>query len=491
MYRFLLSALSIFFLLAATILPPVALARTRCTVKLPTTLLSLYRASDFIYIGTYDKLEEGDLINETDDYREVSINKLFSISSSLKGETRKMITLKDSEYRSKVAADTPELPDAPDDSEPETDPKTNEDAGEVAASEESDVVDSDTAESEAGEEIETGEEDSANEVRPGDSVLLFLNKDEDSENLVLSDYTDGLKKMTPDKLASYEVRIRELNEIFGGEKPSYSRIVAWLVRCAEDPHTRWEGTYELLRSFQTMEYEAELAKTAPSDKEATESGDASGHTAEGGLRRLKEFETGDPQFARNLSEGEKLILTDVLLKRERLVTAKDLEGRFSVGHGDGDRELIELVQRWGDANVAASLVEDLRAVSADADLTSDLMPSIASILADNELLSISADYTSIRWEEADAEVESEETDSATEEPTESNEAATEGDAQTAVPSSDKGPAGPSAVTENGPANARQDVKKKTYGELRKELVDRFLARAGKLIARERRDAEHN
>jgi hypothetical protein len=103
------------------------------------------------------------------------------------------------------------------------------------------------------------------ELTPGDRVLLFLNNDEDEGEegeLELVDYSDGLKKMTPEKLAAYEPRIRELNEIFSKAEPSYSEIVAWIVRCAEDPQTRWEGTYELLRSFQYLDLNAARAKTA-------------------------------------------------------------------------------------------------------------------------------------------------------------------------------------------------------------------------------------
>src|SRR5688572_20544319 len=227
MCRSLLSAVSI-FILAATLLPPGTLATSRCSVKLPTTLLSLYLASDLIYVGTYDRVEEGDVINEADDYREVSINKFFSISAALKGETRKMITLKDTEYHDKAPQGAAEETEPSEDPEPDTDAKIDDDGDEVAESETADPEaaesdESEVTESEAGDD-EADDEESENQVRPGDSVLLFMKKDDDSDALVLSDYTDGIKKMTPDKLAAYEVRIRELNEIFGGAKPSYSRI---------------------------------------------------------------------------------------------------------------------------------------------------------------------------------------------------------------------------------------------------------------------------
>jgi hypothetical protein len=476
MCRFLLSLASIFFLLTAALLPPPVIARSRCPVALPSTLLSLYRNSEFIYIGTYDKLEEGDLINDAEEYREVSISKHFTISSALKGETRKIVTLKDSEYHFKVAnleQQVVEDSDTPSD----TTVAENED-GELK------VVGPEPPPTEVVEETEPEEEEDSYEIKPGDSVLMFMNRDEDTDELILSDRNDGLKKITPEKLAAYAIRIRELNEIFGSEQPTYAQVVAWIVRCAEDPHTRWEGTYELLRSFQTLDYEEERSKTDENDKAAEDSDGSAIHSVEEAeedtedveTSRVKKFETGDPNFARNLSEGEKQILTDLFLKREPSASTKDVDGTTELRRGD--RELIDLVSRWGDARVAIALLADLRAASADTDMSADIMPMIASMLIDEDLLNISARYTSIRWEEDTGEVESDETGTATDEGTDNSQAPVDRESPAV---SEVGSAPPENVHDQQKIDSSK-VRKKTYGELRKELLARFLARADKVVS---------
>jgi len=200
-------------------------------------------------------------------------------------------------------------------------------------------AESETAESE-GEETESEGDDA--ELKPGDRVLLFLNKNDDSGDLELADYSDGLKKMTPEKLSAYEPRIRELNDIFSKDEPSYSELVAWIVRCAEDPETRWEGTYELARSFQYMEWNAERAKLAQ-QKAQTDEADADADSERYLPAPPKQFDTGDENFAKELTEGQKLLLTNMMLSRKRPKPVRWHSSDDTAGMNRGDRELIELV----------------------------------------------------------------------------------------------------------------------------------------------------
>src|SRR5687768_15418536 len=154
MFRFLLSAVSIFVLISGMMMPPAVAAR-RCGERMPVTLLALYRASEFIYVGRYEKTEDGEATEDTADYTVIPIKKHFTISSALKGESQKLLTLEDTEYRYK-----------------------NQEVAE--------------------EESEHGEEPEAENLQPGDSVLLFLKKNEDTGLIESADFVDGIKKMTPD-----------------------------------------------------------------------------------------------------------------------------------------------------------------------------------------------------------------------------------------------------------------------------------------------------
>ena len=474
MLRFLLSAASIFVLLTATLILPGPVSARRCGEKMPVTLLSLYRNSEFIYVGTYDRSEESEATEETADYRVIPIEKHFSISSALKGESRKLLVLEESEYRYKNQEPAEEA-ETENDSDGGAKVDNSDDG---AASEESDEAGS---EDDAGE-LETGD----SELKPGDSVLLFLSKDEDSEQLDLSDYTDGLKKMTAEELSAYEVRIRELNGIFSAEKPKYSDVVAWLVRCAENPFTRWEGTFELQQSFQHMDWQEARAKEA-AEKPEPESENSELYFPE----QPKEFDTGDPNFAKALSEGEKLILTNILLNRDGPKKVANTEDGTTMARGD--RELIELVKRWGDLDVAVNLVDQLRYGSPDTGWNADLMSSIASILDDEELSGISDNYSSIQWQSdddaAEAEIETEEVETEnTEQAIDAAADITAVDVEQTMNSPEAAPiveadatAPEGNVSEAAPE--KDKPKKKTYGEARAELLKKFLDRADKLIAK--------
>ena len=458
MTRFLLSAVSIFVLLTTTFFLPQAVAARRCTVVMPSTLLSLYRSSDAIYIGTYDKSVEGEVTVDTPDYSVLPITKHYSISSALKGDTLKMLTLQDTEYRYK---------------------NRDEDAVE-----------------EEPEDEEAGEDD--NEVRPGDQVLIFVSRDEENSDAVELTRFDAIKKMSGDKLSSYEARIRELNGIFSGDKPSHAEVVEWLIRCAEDPHTRWEGTYELLRSFQNMDWEEEREKES---KQAPESEIVEDVIDPLPARAPVDFTTGDTKLARSVTDAQKDLLTNILVKRELL--QEDEDKKADVSTVPGDRELIELVTRWGDPNVAAALLEQLRNRSADASFSSGLMASIASLLKDDELRDISARYSDIQWESDEDEVEAEDEEAEVGEDGEESDQPS-GDIDEIETS------GPQTQSEVVPVEQNEESKmdapapvaekavegldvvstesgkgKKTVADLRLELLTKFLDRGDILVAAER------
>ena len=473
MLRSLLSCASIFVLLTSTFFSPAPVSASRCGEKLPETLLSLYRSSQFIYIGTFDRIEDGEITEDTAEYSVVPVKKSFSLSTSLKGETKKMLVLEESEYRYKGAA-TPG-------GKFELDGVSPEDvAAEATEPEESETAVSGETEPEESE----AESEDDNELEPGDRVLLFLNKSEESGELELADYSDGLKKMTPERLAAYEPRIRELNEIFSKDEPSYSEIVAWIVRCAEDPQTRWEGTYELLRSFQRMEWLAERAKLTE-QKSQTEEEDVDSERYE--PPPPKKFDTGDENFAKELTEGQKLLLTNMMLSRERPKRNQGDRSDGTPGMNRGDRELIELVRRWGDWKVAINIFEQIRYDSSDPNLTADLMKSIASILGDSELSDVAEKYSEIQWQSEEDEIE------AVEE--ESNAADTEQpvtDADIVIVKSadvDEPPSTNDVIEEINTSDTvephltppKNEPKKKTYGEVRSELIKEFLDRAERLI----------
>jgi hypothetical protein len=369
------------------------------------------------------------------DYSVIPVKKHFSISSAIKGDTRKSLVLEETEYRYKSTE-------------------------------------------EAEEEIGHGDGEIAADAipQPGDAVLLFVKKNEESGVLELTEMSDGIKKMTPEKLSAYEARLRELKSILAPEKPNYSEIVEWLIRCAEDPLTRWEGTFELLQSFQNMEWQEERAKQAEGEEYGSD---------EYVPETPKEFETGDANFARSVTDAQKQVLTNILLNHQ--APNKTENGEAQAAMASGDRELIELVKRWGDSRVALNLLETLKQDSTNATQNSELMVSIASMLHDDVLTGLSEEYSNIQWEADDDVVAAEAEVLAETLPGEISESAD----PVSVPVENLAAViGPelivmTAETVTTEEPVKPQTVKKTYGVLRAELMTKFLARADVVIEKER------
>ncbi|MBC7899041.1 MAG: hypothetical protein H7070_03225 [Saprospiraceae bacterium] len=398
---------------------------------MPETLLSLYQNSDSIHIARFDKTEDGEVSEDTPDYTAISIKKHFSISSSLKGESRKFFVLDEVDYRYK---NTGAVSEGPDESE------------------------------------EMEDEEGIVPLEPGDSLLLFLKKSEDGEDPKLTDYRDGTKKLSTEEIGVYEARIKELNSIFAAEKVEASDIVQWLIRCAEDPATRWEGTFELLQSAQNMEWQE---KSAQELKEKIARGEVIEPEDAGAEQSEELFETGSIIFAKMLDANQKQALSDLLLNG----ASANAEGEEESRSIRGDAELVELVQRWGDARLPTYLLEQLRN-SSDAYAVSELMNSISAILDDQQASSLAERYSEIAYEEDSGEVETEN------EP--ENEASADVDSQVnsiTEDSENDAPAASSFEDEAVVESEREEPKKLTYKEVRQDILARFLERCEKVLAK--------
>lgn len=389
MFKYLLSLFSIFVLLLPSVFIP---ARTlACPVKLPETLLSLYRNSDVIYVARFDKAEDGEIIEDDDERTIIQIKNHFDISSTLKGETRKFFVYEQNQYRSKSAEQR-----APDESE----------------------------------EIEESDEESpfgTRALRPGDLVLLFLKHGEDGSTLELTDYSDAIKRMTPRRLESYEARIRELNSIFGAKKVDDTAILDWIIRCTQDPETRWEGAYQLQRSYQQLAWfkqqeneekdeAAEDAETAGENEIVEES-----ETAEAPVQGTGEQEVAlrseaddaeepdDSVYARLLSDAQKETLMSIVLER-RPASAEDKDDLMS----SADRVLIDVVSNWGGQRFAKFLLDRLQSFGGEPYEVSELMSTVAKVLSDETLQGIAEKYSNVYYEDDDELVDLEEAEDATE-----------------------------------------------------------------------------
>jgi hypothetical protein len=341
-----LKALLILTAISATLcLTGVASARSH-NVAVPQTLLSLYRQSDVILVGRFDKTVEGGVIAEKREHSVVKIQKYFDITSSLKGENIKLFVLEDSVYRFHAPAD----------------------GGSADASDKRDFEDFDIADSDDG-------------LRSGNSVLLFLRKKAGGEGYELTDRADGIKKMSDEDLAVYAKRIGELNYIFDTPNVDQTEVVQWLIRCAAEPATRWEGAFELLQASERLAWQQKqgpncVGVLCQNDNDLRNAGNQA-----------------DPaDLARLLTDNQRSQLLDVL---------------FSNG-GDkvsvrGDQELLQLAQQWGDKRLACYLIDKLRDGSKDAFENAQVITMIAKTFRDPQIARFIEKYNSASAVKTDTE----------------------------------------------------------------------------------------
>lgn len=446
--------------LSICLLPQTAFAR-RCPVKLPETLLSLYQNSDAIFVASFDKLTEGEVVKaEDEDYSVQKIQKHFTISSTLKGKSRKFLILEDENY---IYDNVPE-PEAEtaEESEPAEEPGAEE--------------------PEPEEEPEFEEEEDSNELKSGDTLLLFIKDGGEEEGPSLTDYRDGIKKLSMEKIGVYEARINELNSIFAAKKVDAARLLEWVIRCAEDPVTRWEGTFELLQSVQAQEWveraaqqrKDRIANGMPVEEELTE---VVVESEEPDELRTKNFDTS--VFAKMLDINHKQTLANILLNGY----GSFAQGSERSGPIAGDRELIELVKRWGDPRLMGFLLDKLRAGSDDAGSNANTMGIVAEILDDDEAAEIAQKYEENAYQEDDEAVEAEADDSEDAKEEETSDAETEQEKTVeAEPASETDQADDPVVAEAGSDDEQPQITKLTYKEFRAELIQKFLAQCDKAIA---------
>ena len=203
----------------------------------------------------------------------------------------------------------------------------------------------------------------------GQTVLVFMQRRGDvgaSDRYDLLYGDTSAKHLSPADLQTYLQRIQELKEIAGKSDAAPSDIVEWLVRCAEDPVTRREGTFELNASARWEQYERVLA-----EREAAAPGDL--------LSSLRRRARQELLFALLTSE-QKERLVNALLKSENLAV-------------NGDFELIELVRRFYDPRLLPFLLSYLHRFETTAPETLwQSLQTVAELLDDKTLVALSRHY---------------------------------------------------------------------------------------------------
>lgn len=286
----------------------------------------------------------------------------------------------------------------------------------------------------------------------GKTYLLFLKRREQGDGYELADESHGKKELSDEDMKIYLRRIEELVSIMREEKPDKREIVEWLVRCAEEPATRWDGVVELAMSA-NMQAAAEKKAAARANKAASLAGEDINAVHD--LTEEISFEMDvyfaeaevDATYAAELTGEQKDRLAAVLLNLQEI--------------GDNDAPLVALLESWKDARLAPFLVAYLRKVSDNPPyFVEGLMMTVARLLDDKEITGLAQEYikqSSYREVADDEEVA--ESDGAESEP----EAAATAESEVETAESEE-------------STAAEQPDKRTDAQRRSEMLLRFIAR---------------
>ena len=241
-------------------------------------------------------------------------------------------------------------------------------------------------------------------LEPGRKLLFFLARRPEADGYSLTDYRFAAKTLSDEHLKVYVSRIEELASILARKDHGPAEIAEWLLRCAEEPATRWEGAYELAANVDPTQpsadeaggaqaKEADAADAARGEK-AKEADKAAGEGAAPGPGegegRAEETVTvvplrlrnarREPDFAALLTQPQRARLTAALVSAEEL--------------DEGEMCLLPVVAGWGDARFAPFLLKHLQRMADKPPYeATELMFLAARALGDEGLVNFVAEYS--------------------------------------------------------------------------------------------------
>lgn len=252
-------------------------------------------------------------------------------------------------------------------------------------------------------------------LKRGERYLFFLEPLEEGGVYGVNDESYGIKQLSDDDLKVYLERLKELAEMTRRGAEDKHALVEWLVRCAEQPATRWEGAFELLESAWTAaaagaapaEEQGEAGAEAPDAEEASDAqtsgeaqaapqpqeSDAPADAAEAdpsaeateqpsGLPASEDIRYAgpDPELASLLNAVQKQRLTDAFF-------ATDVPKQ-------GDDELMLLVKDFGDARFAAFILARLHRFEEDPPAGAEFwLRTLADSLKNEQIIRLADTYT--------------------------------------------------------------------------------------------------
>jgi hypothetical protein len=236
--------------------------------------------------------------------------------------------------------------------------------------------------------------DEVREFVAGNKLLLFLQErevDGKQQGYEVEDANYGIKKLSDESLNLYTQRLEELAKIEQEKKLDRRELLEWLVRCAEERATRFEGAYELVQG-------AEALRTQQAVQDVQQLIDA--HRTAVAQVESERAKTAENKFAapvpeivsptdtNNISTPDAVEKVD-LAKLAALLTTEQKDRLLNALYAtaeldDRDERLIRLAVIWEDERLLPFLVLQLRSVQESPPFAANTALQVVVELLDDE-----------------------------------------------------------------------------------------------------------
>lgn len=230
-------------------------------------------------------------------------------------------------------------------------------------------------------------EDSTTWLKEGDNVLAFLApREKGKEGFEINHYQNGIQVLSASEMQAYSARIRELRDLLYHRNPAPVEITDWLVKCSQEPITRWDGVQELLSGFRNLEYrQDEIERCKKEGKPAPVT--RAGKRFQEVIQQIEVAPTASPdpdgEFAEALTITHKNSLSNVLFNTQH-VTYKEVQ-------------LLGLVKKWDKKQVIDFSIHQLKQESSNPDLpVYSLIGILKEAFEDEELDVLVSEYRDIK-----------------------------------------------------------------------------------------------
>jgi hypothetical protein len=276
--------------------------------------------------------------------------------------------------------------------------------GEDAAESEADAGESVTVSAFSGRTIP--------ELKRGERYLFFLEPLEEGGVYGVNDESYGIKQLSDDDLKVYLERMKELAEMARQKTEDKHALVEWLVRCAEQPATRWEGAFELLQSAWSAASAAPAEEQGAAVAEAPDAEEASDAQAAGEAQAAPQPQATEAPAAAGAAENVvEVAVPSSLVEASEIrhagpdpelapllnaVQKQRLADAFFATDvpKQGDDELMLLVKDFGDARFPDFILARLHRFEEDPPMGAEFwLRTLADSLKNEQLIKLADSYT--------------------------------------------------------------------------------------------------